>query len=339
VTVTHTSLVLFGGRSDERHVSVATAQNIVRTLDRCIAWFEAPDGSIHDVAAQDLLAHERPFENDFLPARPAIFPTLEQALDTMPVENPVVVVAYHGGDGENGTVQRMLEHRDLPFTGSGSAASAAAFAKDRAKELVRGRVPVAESRVASGHEELVQAIDALSGAFERLVLKPVAGGSSRGLYFFDRGASSQALAGEIAASGVPYVIEQFLAGRELTVGVVDRGNGPVALPVIEIELDADRRFDYAGKYLGAGSREICPAKIPATLAREAQAAALEAHLALGCYGYSRSDLIATPDGVFFLELNTLPGLTNRSLVPQELAEEGIAFRSFLETQIALALRR
>jgi len=128
-----TIIILFGGNSDERHVSVASAQNIVRALPNALAWFWAPHGAVHDVAPGDLLAHQRPFEIDFLPARPAIFPTLEQALDTMPVEDPVVLLALHGGEGEDGTVQAMLERRGIPFTGSGTAASAAAFDKERAK--------------------------------------------------------------------------------------------------------------------------------------------------------------------------------------------------------------
>jgi D-alanine-D-alanine ligase len=109
--------------------------------------------------------------------------------------------------------------------------------------------------------------------------------------------------------------------------------------VIEIEVDTDRTFDYAGKYLGAGTREICPADIPDQMARAAQATALAAHEALGCEGYSRSDLIASGDGIYFLETNTLPGLTTSSLVPQELAVLGISFREFLEQQLELASRR
>ena len=120
--------------------------------------------------------------------------------------------------------------------------------------------------------------------------------------------------------------------------MIDHGEGPFALPVIEIEVDTGRDFDYAGKYLGHGSREICPARIPGAMARETQTAALAAHEALGCTGYSRSDFVAAADGVFFLELNTLPGLSTASLVPQELAVVGISFREFLERQVALATR-
>jgi D-alanine-D-alanine ligase len=328
--VNHTIIVLFGGRSDERHVSVASAQNVVRSLPGALAWFWAPDGSVSDVAPADLLAHQRPFEIDFVPARPAIFPTLDQALDTIPVDDPVFFLALHGGEGEDGTVQKLLEARGIPFTGSGSATSAAAFDKEVAKEKVKGRVRTAESRVARSNAELQEVVADMLTRHERIVLKPLAGGSSRGLYFLRRG---EEVPDDLR---FPYILEQFIQGRELTVGVIDRGDGPFALPVIEIQVDPDRAFDYAGKYLGAGTREICPADIPEEMAGDAQATALAAHVALGCEGYSRTDLMAAEDGVYFLETNTLPGLTTSSLVPQELKEAGIEFRDFLETQIELA---
>jgi D-alanine-D-alanine ligase len=334
--VNQTVIVLFGGRSDERHVSVASGQNIVRELGEALAWFWAPNGAVHDVAPSDLLAHQRPFEMDFVPRRPAIFPTLEQALDTLPVENPLFVLALHGGEGEDGTVQRMLETRGIPFTGSGAEASASAFDKDRAKQLVQDRVQIAESRVAKDAGELDRVVGEMLERHERIVLKPLSAGSSRGLFFLSRGDDPSAAKTEIAALAIPYIVEQFIAGRELTVGVIDHGNGPIALPVIEIEVDAGHTFDYEGKYLGKGTREICPANIPETMAREAQAAALAAHEALGCDGYSRSDFVAADDGIYFLELNTLPGLTTSSLVPQELKVAGIPFRAFLLRQIELA---
>jgi D-alanine-D-alanine ligase len=334
--VNHTIIVLFGGRSDERHVSVASAQNILRTLGPALAWFWAPNGAVHDVAPADVLAHQRPFELDFVPARPAIFPDLEQALDTLPVENPVFLLALHGGEGEDGTVQRLLEARGIPFTGSGSDASAAAFDKDCAKVLVKGRVRTAESRVARTAAEVRPVIDDMLSRHERVVMKPLAAGSSRGLFFVGRDDDRDTVTANVVALKIPYIVEQFIRGRELTVGVLDQGDGPFPLPVIEIEIDPNRAFDYEGKYLGAGTREICPAVIPDAMAREAQETALAAHVALGCEGYSRSDLVAAEDGIYFLETNTLPGLTTSSLVPQELAVVGISFRDFLERQVELA---
>lgn len=324
-----TPIVLFGGPSDERHVSVATAQNIARVLPEALLWFWAPEGAVHDVSAKELLAHEDPFDRDYVPSRPAIWPDVEQALDTLPVDDPVFILGVHGTAGEDGTLQRLLEARSLPFTGSGSAASANAFDKERAKSIVRDRVRTAESRVADDSRELEEIARAMLQRYERIVAKPVAGGSSRGLFFLEPDDA-------IPPVSVPYIVEQFIAGRELTVGVVDMGEGAFALPVIEIEVDPGFEFNYAGKYHGTGTREICPANIPDALRDEAQRVAVTAHEALGCRGYSRSDLIASADGVYFLEVNTLPGLTKSSLVPQQLHTAGIEMRQFLEKQMELA---
>ena len=247
------------------------------------------------------------------------------------------LLALHGGAGEDGTIQRMMEQRGIAFTGSGSAASAAAFNKTRAKEMLRNRVRMADSRVVSGP----QTVNEMLRNFDRVVLKPISGGSSRGLFFVED--SGPPLSGQPWAAvlhDIPYLAEQFIAGRELTVGVIDQGDGPSALPPLEIEVDAGVSFDYDSKYLGKGSREICPAKISDRMREGAEDLALAAHTTLGCEGYSRTDMIAADDDhIYFLELNTLPGLTGSSLVPKELAAAGISFRDFLERQIELARQR
>src|ERR1051326_754124 len=176
-----TPIILFGGPSDERHVSVASGQNIARVLPEALLWFWAPDGAVYDVSAKELLAHEEPFERDYVPSRPAIWPDIEQALDTLPVDDPLFVLGLHGTAGEDGTLQRMLEARSLPFTGSSSAASENAFDKERAKAIVRDRVQTAESRVAHDSRELAEHVDEMLQRHERVVAKPLAGGSSRGL--------------------------------------------------------------------------------------------------------------------------------------------------------------
>lgn len=327
----HTVIVLFGGPSDERQVSVASAQAIIRALDNPLMWFWSPDGKIHDVRRDDVLNHERPFEVDFQPVRPAIFPDLEMALDAMPVASPVFLLAVHGTGGEDGTIQRLFEERGMPFTGSGSEASATAFDKSRAKETLKGKVRMAESRVATP-QNLTDVVNDMLTRHAKVVLKPLAGGSSRGLYFVTKNDPLPTIA-------IPYIVEQFISGRELTCGVIDDGSGPRALAVIEIEVDPGREFDYAGKYLGSGTREICPAQIPDDLAQAAQQVAVAAHIGLGCEGYSRTDMLAEGNDIYFLETNTLPGLTVTSLVPQELKVAGIGFREFLEKQIELGIAR
>ena len=232
-----TTIVLFGGRSDERHVSVASAQNVARVLDRPLCWFWAPEGAIHDTSVDELSVHRRPFETDFRPRRPALWPDLEQALDTLPVDDPVFFLAVHGGEGEDGTVQAMMERRRIAFTGSGSAASALAFDKERAKERLRNALRLAESRTARTSAELRTAVDDMLGRYDRIVLKPLAGGSSRGVFELRRGKRFD------RPVTVPYMVEQFIAGRELTVGVADLGDGPFVLPPIEIEVDPGFAFD------------------------------------------------------------------------------------------------
>src|SRR5262249_19858533 len=143
-------------QSDERHVSVASAQNIARNVDAPLCWFWAPNGAVHDVSIRELLDHQNPFIADYVPSHPAVWPDIEMALDTLPVDEPVFVLALHGGEGEDGTLQRMFEERGIAFTGSDSVTSAIAFDKERAKERVRERgVRVAESRVARGDLDVV----------------------------------------------------------------------------------------------------------------------------------------------------------------------------------------
>jgi D-alanine-D-alanine ligase len=137
-----TVIVLFGGRSDERHVSVASAQNVVRALGAPLAWFWAPNGAVYDVNREELLAHPNPFTNDFQPSRPAIWPDLEMALDTLPVDDPVFLLALHGGEGEDGTVQRMMEARGIPFAGSGSAEAGVDF-----RDFLEQQVAIAKENV------------------------------------------------------------------------------------------------------------------------------------------------------------------------------------------------
>ena len=170
--------------------------------------------------------------------------------------------------------------------------------------------------------------------------KPVAGGSSVGLYHLRSLADIAAAAKAIAAAPEVYLAEEFLAGRELAVGVVEGAGGSLrALPCSEVKLDEGFAFDYAGKYLGRGTTEVTPAEIEPAIARAAQELAMTAHRALGCEGYTRTDLIITSRGPVYLETNTLPGLTKRSFIPQQLAAEGTPVLAFLEAQVALAQAR
>jgi D-alanine-D-alanine ligase len=335
-------VILFGGASNERKVSTATAQHVASVLEEAEAWFWAPAGAVHPVQAPSLLAHERPFEVDFSPPGEASHSSLPEALDEPGSGDRTFVLALHGGPGEDGTVQRWFEERRIAFTGPASDASAKAFDKEWAKRVASAAgVRIAEAvHLPRGDEATIgSALLGFLARNERIVAKPVAGGSSLGLHHVASVADAQRAAAAIADSGEEYLAEAFVAGIELTVTVVDGKGGPRALPPTEVRLERGNAFDYGNKYIGGGAREITPAEVAPEVTAAAQELAIAAHTALGCEGYSRTDVICSDRGPVFLELNTLPGLTRRSFVPQQLAAEGTTMRSFLEGQIRLARRR
>ena len=331
--------ILFGGSSSERRVSVASAQHVAAILDEAAALFLAPSGAGFEVSREALAGFERPFENDFIPSGEAAHPDLVAAVESAP--GRVYLLALHGGEGEDGTVQRLLESRRIAFTGPGAEASARAFDKEIAKQIAGAAgVRIARSVHLSADPRVMrQTLRDMLGTYPRIVAKPVAGGSSVGLYHLLSAGEVERAASGIEASGEAYLAEEFIAGTELTVGVVDGERGARALPPSEVRLEAGRAFDYEGKYLGKGTKEITPAEVAPEVTRAAQQLALDAHRALGCEGYSRTDLIVSARGPVFLELNTLPGLTRASFIPQQLAAEGTSMLHFLEGQVALALRR
>lgn len=336
-------VILFGGTSEERRVSVASAQNLATVLPEADVWFQAPDGSVTPCPREALAAHRDAYTTDFrLPGTPR-WPTLAAALDAPEAKGKAFLLGFHGGEGEDGTVQRELEARGLAFTGSGSEASAAGFDKEKAKARVAqagGRVMEA-LEVRGDEAEVARALSQMLSRHGRLVAKPMRGGSSVGLHHVHGPEDVPRVAKDIASRPeVPYVAEAFVQGTELTVGVVDGPDGSVrALPCSEVRLDPGRAFDFEGKYLARGTVEITPAEVPAPLFEAAQRLAVTAHQAMGCQGYSRTDIILGAQGPVFLEINTLPGMTKASFIPQQLSAEGTSIRSFLEGQLALARRR
>ena len=233
--------------------------------------------------------------------------------------------ALHGRWGEDGCVQGLLEMLAIPYTHSGVLASALAMHKERAKDiLAKAGVPVAESIVVSRDKA------AAGHVMERpYVLKPVEEGSSVGIYIVGEGMdvpSADLLANE-AIENAEMMAERFIPGRELTCGVL----GDEVLDIIEI-LPAEglEFYDYEAKYTPGGSKHVLPAKISSNIYHSIRKLTLEAHKALGCRGVSRSDFRfdEKPDGtgeLICLEVNTQPGMTATSLVPELAAHNGKSF--------------
>jgi D-alanine-D-alanine ligase len=321
--------ILFGGTNKERLVSVASAQALHRALPEADLWFWSVANTVHEVTSKALLGHTRPFEDEFQPASRGV--ALEQALDKARAEDRVLVLGLHGGRAENGELQAMCELRGIPFTGSGSASSHLAFDKVAAKRFAAFAGVAAPAGVA------LEDLDAAFAEYGRLIAKPARDGSSYGLIFVN--SKQDLVAVRNAAKSEEYLIEPFVSGVEATCGVLERTDGSVvALPPIEI-VPAEGAFDYTAKYLLKSTQEICPGRFAPEVSAAIMDQALQAHRALSCSGYSRTDFIISAKGPIFLETNTLPGLTGASLYPKALKAEGIEFADFLRDQIALAERR
>ncbi|MBC7742681.1 MAG: ATP-grasp domain-containing protein [Bdellovibrionaceae bacterium] len=336
------AVLLFGGRSEERLVSVASAQNLISHFDFAEAWFIYKNGAISKVSKSELLAHQNPFLAEFLPPEKPFAGQMAEALPQL--TNKTVFLALHGTEGEDGTLQTVFEESQIAFTGSGSIASRRAFEKNQAKEIVRHAGLTVAPEIIFNSVNLQNENDLVRKFFEahkKIVVKPLANGSSIGLYIIsnlqDLEAASMAIVKENYG---PYFAEKFIAGREFTVGVLQVGSELKPLVPSEIILQTNYAFDYQGKYLGRGNTEVTPAQVSLAEKNQLQQAALAAHRALDCYGYTRTDVMLTNSGeIVFIETNTLPGLTKASFIPQQLTVEGISTKSFIKSQLDLAQTR
>ena len=295
-------LLIAGGWSSERPVSLSGARVIEEALVRLG----------HDVTFFDLSAG---FDRLIATAR----------------EHDFSFINLHGAPGEDGLVQAVLDTAGLPYQGSGARGSFLALHKAASKQIFRGkglRTPdwVFLTEMPDGDFELPFALPAFA--------KSNIGGSSLHLHRVPDKAALRPALRAIFEAGVEAIVEPLIAGRDVTCGVL----GEEALPPILIEPLCGGFFDYDSKYKQGGARELCPAPISEKATAEVQAMTLAAHRALGLSGYSRADFILTDDDVpWLLEINTLPGMTATSLIPQEAAVVGYNYEQFIARLIELGL--
>ena len=335
------TILLFGGNSEERLVSVASAQNLASQYNFSQLIFQDFKQRLFEVSLVELNQHKDVFKTEFVPKSQALAENLEAGVQIF--ENALVFLGYHGSQGENGEVQKLFENNQICYTGSGSQASKQAFEKNLAKEVMGNT----SAKMAQEFHLKVENLESLKpklikflAQHKKIVMKPTSSGSSFGLHIVDSAEKLETALVEIQKSGFSlYLVESFIKGRELTVGVTQSDDELIALPASEVVVTEGHSFDYDGKYLGTGSKEITPANLTEDELLAAQQLALEAHLAFGCYGYSRTDMILTAEGPYFLETNTLPGLSKPSFIPQQLLAADITFKSFIEAQLHLAEHR
>ena len=242
----------------------------------------------------------------------------------------VVFLGLHGACGEDGRIQAALDLMGVKYTGSGYLGSALAMDKDLTKKLIAGTgVKTPEWKLVDFDAESIPEI--VASAKLPCVVKPVDSGSSIGVAIPEtKEALENALTDNLKYGRV--MMEQYIRGREIDVGVL----GDRALPSIEI-IPKQGFYDYKNKYQAGATVEICPTPIDPEIEKRLGEAALKVHRALGLRSYSRSDFIVSGEDVYFLEINTLPGMTPTSLMPQEAAAVGIDYETLCRTVIEMAL--
>ncbi len=328
--------VLTGGTSAERDVAIASAVQVVgalRSRGHEVAVVDTARGYIPEADETTLLSGTVGTE----PPSIAQLQALERGLLLSGLANLAVVrdadvlfLALHGGRGEDGTIQTLLEMVGVPYTGSGRLGSAMAMDKDISKRLFQGAgVPTARWVMAPAAQTRIEREFGWP-----VVVKPSKQGSTVGLTVVKTAGEFDPAVALARQYDDEVMIEEFVPGRELTVGVL----AGRALPVGEI-IPRHEIFDYECKYTPGMSQEIFPADLPAGIAKECGRLSLLAHEALKLGGYSRVDFRLTPsDELFCLEVNTLPGMTATSLLPQAARASGLDFPELCE-QICRVARR
>lgn len=236
----------------------------------------------------------------------------------------IVFLGLHGECGEDGRVQAAFDLLGIPYTGSGYLGSAVAMDKDLTKRVLRGWVTMAPWRTVRYTEGEIAAV--ASSAELPCVVKPLSSGSSIGVTIAKSREEVERALRECLRYGGEVLLEQYIVGRELQVGILDGK----ALPSIEI-IPSDGFYDYSNKYKSGVATEVCPAEIPEEWEKKLREATETAYEKLGLEVYARADFIVTADGTpYFLEINTLPGMTPTSLVPQEAAAVGMDYAELCE---------
>ncbi|MDE1924650.1 MAG: D-alanine--D-alanine ligase [Patescibacteria group bacterium] len=316
--------VLRGGPSSEYEVSLNTGASVLRALNaekyeaRDIFISRGGEWHVHGVAV-----------------------TPERALRGV----DVALNAMHGEFGEDGQVQRILEMLAVPYTGSGAAASALAFDKQLTREAVsKLGVKIAHGAVIDSQKitDLERtAFNLFRSMPHPVMVKPTIGGSSVGTAKADSYHGLQTALEHAFNVSPRALVEEYIKGREATVGVIDNFRGEKIYALMPVEIippQTSSFFDYDAKY-GGRSTERVPGNFSREEKNHLMTAARLVHQGLSLEHYSRSDFIVSRRGIYFLEVNTLPGLTNESLLPKALQAVGAKLSDFLDHVINLARRR
>ena len=328
-----TVAVLMGGDSSERPVSFSSGRAVADALADAgygVTCFDVSNqGYRGDISRADAMGR-RP--------RHAIFPLAWDHLVTALYTNGfnAIFPVLHGGRGEDGTLQTLLEVGGLPYVGSGARACAIAMDKPLAKAYLR------EFGIQSPRGYFVTDAEELDDEIQiPCAIKPASGGSSVGTSILKSGTPDdlRRAVARALTDGSGALIEELIEGTEVTCAVMGEGEAATALPVIEIVPQKGGGFyDFEAKYSAGGSDHLIPPRLSEEVQAQIQAQSLKVHRALGCRGVTRCDWICNDAGLWFLEINTTPGMTETSLVPDAARAHGIEFPQLVASLIAQVAR-
>lgn len=305
-------LVIYGGESSEREVSLKTGQGVYDAL-RKIGY----KSELFDFKRNKIL----------------------DLIDRI-TNADVIYIALHGKDGEDGKIQGLISMLGKPFVGSNESASSLAMNKFLTKQIVStAGVPIAKSiKIASNHNIKRKTREILDNFNFPLVVKPNKEGSSFGLSLVKTQSDLEPAINKALNYDNEIIVEDYIKGREFTVSIIENQNEVISLPIIEI-IPKNEFYDYESKYIEGGSTFNCPAKISTSLEKKLKNYAIRAHKLIGCKDYSRVDFIVDEKNLepYLLEINTLPGMTPTSLLPQAAKAFGYSYEKLVDHLINLAI--
>lgn len=336
--------ILCGGVSSEREVSLKTGENIFKNLSR-----EKYNPSLIEIAKDgrwllksNFLSLEKTNKKAVRKNQSLVLFHQEKGVAKNDLKKfNLVFLALHGKYGEDGRIQSLLEILDVPYTGSGVLASALGMDKTKAN-IFLNKFGIKTPKFLALNNSNFNFAKIKKFITENIkfpcVVKPNGSGSSVGITIVDSPKNLKSAIAKAFQEDKSILIEEYVNGLEITCGVLGNANKTelIALPPVEI-IPAHRFFDYESKYSAEATKEICPARISKSLTKKIQDIAKKVHLIFGCDGLTRSDFIICKNQIYFLEINTLPGLTEQSLCPKEAKAIGMSFNEFLDKQIELAL--
>lgn len=336
--------VLCGGVSSEREVSLKSGEQVAKNLPsnkydarvleitKNNRWFLRSDLAMIGKTSNDKRSLVISDQNTLVNQK-----TLAKKID-------VVFIALHGKYGEDGRIQALLDLVGVPYTGSKVLASALGMNKQKANDLVE-KYGINIPKTLGVNETDYQIKEVTAEINNKLgfpcVIKPNESGSSVGISIVKKSGELKKAFAEAFKEDDVTLAQKYIKGREITCGVLGNSKSGklLAMPPVEI-IPGNDFFDYDAKYFSKKTQEICPAKISRKLTYQVKNLAKKIHLVLGCDGLTRSDFILSPQGkYYFLEINTIPGLTEASLCPKEARSMGWNFSQFLDRQIELALEK